>query len=122
MTTSFPRPQGSPIYPRAALRWRMQSRPGRPCVHQAEPCEPPRLPSGHTGPRAWGVRRIIRPMEKGPIDDPDLYVSARSMILILRNAGPQGGPGNCRMGACCRFPPNSKQGRADMVAGYRMRA
>ena len=70
------------------------------CVIKPSACAPKFLK--HTGP---ALVFDDYPSMKAAIDRDDLDVT-EDTVLILRNAGPQGGPA-CRNGACCRFRASS---------------
>ena len=79
------------------------------CVIKPSACEPRFLK--HTGP---ALVFDDYPSMKKAIDDPDLDVSA-DHVLILRNAGPQGGPGMPEWGMLPIPTKLVKQGVRDMV-------
>ena len=79
------------------------------CVIKPSACEPRFLK--HTGP---ALVFDDYPSMKKAIDDPDLDVTA-DHVLILRNAGPQGGPGMPEWGMLPIPTKLVKQGVRDMV-------
>lgn len=79
------------------------------CVIKPSACEPRFLK--HTGP---ALVFDDYPSMKKAIDDPDLDVTA-DHVLILRNAGPQGGPGMPEWGMLPIPTRLVKQGVRDMV-------
>ena len=79
------------------------------CVIKPSACEPRFLK--HTGP---ALVFDDYPSMKQAIDDPDLDVTA-DHVLILRNAGPQGGPGMPEWGMLPIPTKLVKQGVRDMV-------
>ncbi|MGJ5221618.1 dihydroxy-acid dehydratase, partial [Bradyrhizobium oligotrophicum] len=81
------RPQSNPIYREGALAVLKGNLAPGGCVIKPSACEPRFLK--HTGP---ALVFDDYPSMKKAIDDPNLDVSA-DHVLILRNAGPQGGPG-----------------------------
>ncbi|WP_316196894.1 L-arabinonate dehydratase [Bradyrhizobium sp. SZCCHNS3053] len=103
------RPQSNPIYREGALAvLRGNLAPGG-CVIKPSACEPRFL--RHTGP---ALVFDDYPSMKKAIDDPDLDVTA-DHVLILRNAGPQGGPGMPEWGMLPIPTKLVKQGVRDMV-------
>ena len=79
------------------------------CVIKPSACEPRFLK--HTGP---ALVFDDYPSMKKAIDDPDLDVTA-DHVLVLRNAGPQGGPGMPEWGMLPIPTKLVKQGVRDMV-------
>ena len=79
------------------------------CVIKPSACEPRFLK--HTGP---ALVFDDYPSMKKAVDDPDLDVTA-DHVLILRNAGPQGGPGMPEWGMLPIPTKLVKQGVRDMV-------
>src|SRR4029077_18542148 len=79
------------------------------CVIKPSACAPKFLK--HTGP---ALVFDDYPSMKKAIDDPDLNVTADT-VLILRNAGPQGGPGMPEWGMLPIPTKLVKQGVRDMV-------
>jgi len=99
-----------PIYAEGALAVLKATSPRNGCVIKPSACEPRFL--RHTGP---ALVFDDYPAMKKAIDDPNLDVSA-DHVLILRNAGPQGGPGMPEWGMLPIPTKLVKQGvRRDMV-------
>ncbi len=108
MTTSFAR-VANPIYAEGALAVLKGNLAPDGCVIKPSACEPRFLK--HTGP---ALVFDDYPSMKKAIDDPDLDVTA-DHVLILRNAGPQGGPGMPEWGMLPIPTKLVKQGVRDMV-------
>jgi dihydroxy-acid dehydratase len=81
------RPLDNPIYAEGALAVLRGNLAPDGCVIKPSACAPHLL--RHTGP---ALVFDDYPSMKKAVDDPDLNVTAEH-ILVLRNAGPQGGPG-----------------------------
>jgi dihydroxy-acid dehydratase len=81
------RPLNNPIYAEGALAVLRGNLAPDGCVIKPSACAPHLL--RHTGP---ALVFDDYPSMKKAVDDPDLDVTAEH-ILVLRNAGPQGGPG-----------------------------
>ncbi|GLH81607.1 dihydroxy-acid dehydratase [Bradyrhizobium sp. SSBR45G] len=103
------RPQSNPIYREGALAVLKGNLAPGGCVIKPSACDPRFLK--HTGP---ALVFDDYPSMKKAIDDPDLDVSA-DHVLILRNAGPQGGPGMPEWGMLPIPTKLVKQGVRDMV-------
>ncbi|WP_315773915.1 MULTISPECIES: L-arabinonate dehydratase [unclassified Bradyrhizobium] len=103
------RPQSNPIYREGALAVLKGNLAPDGCVIKPSACEPRFL--RHTGPV---LVFDDYPSMKKAIDDPDLDVTA-DHVLILRNAGPQGGPGMPEWGMLPIPTKLVKQGVRDMV-------
>ncbi|MGJ5182068.1 L-arabinonate dehydratase [Bradyrhizobium oligotrophicum] len=103
------RPQSNPIYREGALAVLKGNLAPGGCVIKPSACEPRFLK--HTGP---ALVFDDYPSMKKAIDDPNLDVSA-DHVLILRNAGPQGGPGMPEWGMLPIPTKLVKQGVRDMV-------
>ncbi|MGJ5021456.1 L-arabinonate dehydratase [Bradyrhizobium oligotrophicum] len=103
------RPQSNPIYREGALAVLKGNLAPDGCVIKPSACEPRFLK--HTGP---ALVFDDYPSMKKAIDDPDLDVTA-DHVLILRNAGPQGGPGMPEWGMLPIPTKLVKQGVRDMV-------
>ncbi|WP_315757222.1 MULTISPECIES: L-arabinonate dehydratase [unclassified Bradyrhizobium] len=103
------RPQSNPIYREGALAVLKGNLAPGGCVIKPSACEPRFLK--HTGP---ALVFDDYPSMKKVIDDPDLDVTA-DHVLILRNAGPQGGPGMPEWGMLPIPTKLVKQGVRDMV-------
>ena len=99
----------NPIYAEGALAVLKGNLAPDGCVIKPSACEPRFLK--HTGP---ALVFDDYPSMKKAIDDPDLDVSA-DHVLILRNAGPQGGPGMPEWGMLPIPTKLVKQGVRDMV-------
>src|SRR5258705_3039394 len=99
----------NPIYKEGALAVLKGNLAPDGCVIKPSACEPRFLK--HTGP---ALVFDDYPSMKKAIDDPDLDVSA-DHVLILRNAGPQGGPGMPEWGMLPIPTKLVKQGVRDMV-------
>src|SRR5216683_515316 len=99
----------NPIYAEGALAVLKGNLAPDGCVMKPSACEPRFLK--HTGP---ALVFDDYPDMKKAIDDPDLDVSA-DHVLILRNAGPQGGPGMPEWGMLPIPTKLVKQGVRDMV-------
>ncbi len=103
------RPVTDPIYAEGALAvLRGNLAPGG-CVIKPSACAQQYL--RHTGP---ALVFDDYPSMKAAIDDPDLDVTA-DHVLVLRNAGPQGGPGMPEWGMLPIPTKLVKQGVRDMV-------
>src|ERR1700710_1903590 len=98
-----------PIYAEGALAVLRGNLAPDGCVIKPSACEPRFLK--HTGP---AIVFDDYPSMKKAIDDPDLDVTA-DHVLILRNAGPQGGPGMPEWGMLPIPTKLVKQGVRDMV-------
>ncbi|WP_315787283.1 MULTISPECIES: L-arabinonate dehydratase [unclassified Bradyrhizobium] len=103
------RPQSNPIYREGALAVLKGNLAPDGCVIKPSACDPRFLK--HTGP---ALVFDDYPSMKKAIDDPDLEVTA-DHVLILRNAGPQGGPGMPEWGMLPIPTRLVKQGVRDMV-------
>ncbi|MGJ5140352.1 L-arabinonate dehydratase [Bradyrhizobium oligotrophicum] len=103
------RPQSNPIYREGALAVLKGNLAPDGCVIKPSACEPRFLK--HSGP---ALVFDDYPSMKKAIDDPDLDVTA-DHVLILRNAGPQGGPGMPEWGMLPIPTKLVKQGVRDMV-------
>jgi dihydroxy-acid dehydratase len=99
----------NPIYAEGALAVLKGNLAPDGCVIKPSACEPRFL--RHTGP---ALVFDDYPSMKKAIDDPDLEVTA-DHVLILRNAGPQGGPGMPEWGMLPIPKKLVKQGVRDMV-------
>jgi dihydroxy-acid dehydratase len=99
----------NPIYREGALAVLKGNLAPDGCVIKPSACEPRFLK--HTGP---ALVFDDYPSMKKAIDDPDLDVTA-DHVLILRNAGPQGGPGMPEWGMLPIPTKLVKQGVRDMV-------
>src|SRR3979411_126623 len=99
----------NPIYAEGALAVLKGNLAPDGCVIKPSACEPRFL--RHTGP---ALVFDDYPSMKKAIDDPDLDVTA-DHVLILRNAGPQGGPGIPEWGMLPIPTKLVKQGVRDMV-------
>jgi dihydroxy-acid dehydratase len=99
----------NPIYKEGALAVLKGNLAPDGCVIKPSACEPRFLK--HTGP---ALVFDDYPSMKMAIDDPDLDVTA-DHVLILRNAGPQGGPGMPEWGMLPIPAKLVKQGVRDMV-------
>ena len=99
----------NPIYAEGALAVLKGNLAPDGCVIKPCACEPRFLK--HTGP---ALVFDDYPSMKKAIDDPDLDVTA-DHVLILRNAGPQGGPGMPEWGMLPIPTKLVKQGVRDMV-------
>ncbi|MEO8279870.1 MAG: dihydroxy-acid dehydratase, partial [Ideonella sp.] len=103
------RPISDPIYAEGALAvLRGNLAPGG-CVIKPSACAERYL--RHTGP---AIVFDDYPAMQAAIDDPDLDVTA-DHVLVLRNAGPQGGPGMPEWGMLPIPTKLVKQGVRDMV-------
>src|SRR5450631_2680593 len=98
-----------PIYAEGALAVLKGNLAPDGCVIKPSACEPRFLK--HTGP---ALVFDDYPSMKKAVDDPDLDVTA-DHVLILRNAGPQGGPGMPEWGMLPIPTKLVKQGVRDMV-------
>src|SRR5256885_17271637 len=98
-----------PIYKEGALAVLKGNLAPDGCVIKPSACEPRFL--RHTGP---ALVFDDYPSMKKAIDDPNLDVTA-DHVLILRNAGPQGGPGMPEWGMLPIPTKLVKQGVRDMV-------
>ncbi|WP_315811961.1 L-arabinonate dehydratase [Bradyrhizobium sp. SZCCHNR2028] len=103
------RPQFNPIYREGALAVLKGNLAPDGCVIKPSACDPRFLK--HTGP---ALVFDDYPSMKKAIDDPDLDVSA-DHVLILRNAGPQGGPGMPEWGMLPIPTKLVREGVRDMV-------
>ena len=99
----------NPIYAEGALAVLKGNLAPDGCVIKPSACEPRFL--RHTGP---ALVFDDYPAMKKAIDDPNLDVTA-DHVLILRNAGPQGGPGMPEWGMLPIPTKLVKQGVRDMV-------
>jgi dihydroxy-acid dehydratase len=99
----------NPIYAEGALAVLRGNLAPDGCVIKPSACEPRFLK--HTGP---ALVFDDYPSMKKAIDDPNLDVTA-DHVLILRNAGPQGGPGMPEWGMLPIPTKLVKQGVRDMV-------
>jgi len=99
----------NPIYKEGALAVLRGNLAPDGCVIKPSACDPRYLK--HTGP---ALVFDDYPSMKKAIDDPDLDVTA-DHVLILRNAGPQGGPGMPEWGMLPIPTKLVKQGVRDMV-------
>jgi dihydroxy-acid dehydratase len=99
----------NPIYAEGALAVLKGNLAPDGCVIKPSACEPRFLK--HTGP---ALVFDDYPSMKKAIDDPNLDVTA-DHVLILRNAGPQGGPGMPEWGMLPIPTKLVKQGVRDMV-------
>jgi dihydroxy-acid dehydratase len=99
----------NPIYKEGALAVLRGNLAPDGCVIKPSACEPRFLK--HTGP---ALVFDDYPSMKKAIDDPNLEVTA-DHVLILRNAGPQGGPGMPEWGMLPIPTKLVKQGVRDMV-------
>ncbi|MBV9563520.1 MAG: dihydroxy-acid dehydratase [Bradyrhizobium sp.] len=100
---------GNPIYKEGALAVLKGNLAPDGCVIKPSACDPRFLK--HTGP---ALVFDDYPSMKKAIDDPDLDVTA-DHVLILRNAGPLGGPGMPEWGMLPIPAKLVKQGVRDMV-------
>src|SRR5258707_7396814 len=107
--TDVTRPIKNPIYAEGALAVLRGNLAPDGCVIKPSACEPHFLK--HTGP---ALVFDDYPAMKKAIDDPDLDVTS-DHVLILRNAGPQGGPGMPEWGMLPIPTKLVKQGVRDMV-------
>ncbi|WP_316178947.1 MULTISPECIES: L-arabinonate dehydratase [unclassified Bradyrhizobium] len=103
------RPQSNPIYREGALAVLKGNLAPDGCVIKPSACEPRFL--RHTGP---ALVFDDYPSMKKAIDDPELDVTA-DHVLILRNAGPQGGPGMPEWGMLPIPTKLVREGVRDMV-------
>jgi dihydroxy-acid dehydratase len=103
------RPIGRPIYAEGALAVLRGNLAPDGCVIKPSACAPRLLQ--HTGP---ALVFDDYPAMKKATDDPNLDVSA-DHVLVLRNAGPQGGPGMPEWGMLPIPTRLVKQGVTDMV-------
>jgi dihydroxy-acid dehydratase len=103
------RSAADPIYREGALAVLKGNLAPDGCVIKPSACDPRFLK--HTGP---ALVFDDYPSMKKAIDDPDLDVTA-DHVLILRNAGPQGGPGMPEWGMLPIPTKLVKQGVRDMV-------
>ena len=99
----------NPIYKEGALAVLKGNLAPDGCVIKPSACEPRFLK--HSGP---ALVFDDYPSMKKAVDDPDLDVTA-DHVLILRNAGPQGGPGMPEWGMLPIPTKLVKQGVRDMV-------
>ncbi len=103
------RPLSNPIYAEGALAVLRGSLAPNGVVIKPSACAPNLLK--HTGP---ALVFDDYPSMKKAVDDPDLDVTAEH-ILVLRNAGPQGGPGMPEWGMLPIPTKLVKQGVRDML-------
>jgi len=103
------RPLSKPIYLEGALAVLKGNLAPDGCVIKPSACSPELLT--HTGP---ALVFDDYPALKKAIDDPDLDVT-RDHVLVLRNAGPQGGPGMPEWGMVPIPTKLVKQGVRDMM-------
>ena len=103
------RPLTNPIYAEGALAVLRGNIAPDGCVIKPSACAPKLLQ--HTGP---ALVFDDYPSLKAAIDDPDLDVT-ENHILVLRNAGPQGGPGMPEWGMLPIPTKLVKQGVKDML-------
>jgi dihydroxy-acid dehydratase len=103
------RPLADPIYAEGALAVLRGNIAPDGCVIKPSACAPKLLQ--HTGP---ALVFDDYPSLKAAIDDPDLDVTG-DHILVLRNAGPQGGPGMPEWGMLPIPTKLVKQGVKDML-------
>jgi dihydroxyacid dehydratase/phosphogluconate dehydratase len=103
------RPLETPIYAEGALAVLRGNLAPDGCVIKPSACAPQLLK--HTGP---ALVFDDYPSLKLAVDNPDLHVTA-DHILVLRNAGPQGGPGMPEWGMLPIPTKLLKQGVRDML-------
>jgi dihydroxy-acid dehydratase len=103
------RPLSNPIYKEGALAVLRGNLAPDGCVIKPSACSPELLK--HTGP---ALVFDDYPSMKKAIDDPNLDVT-RDHVLVLRNAGPQGGPGMPEWGMLPIPTKLVKQGVRDMM-------
>jgi dihydroxy-acid dehydratase len=103
------RPLSRPIYQEGALAVLKGNLAPDGCVIKPSACSPELLT--HTGP---ALVFDDYPTLKKAIDDPDLEVT-KDHVLVLRNAGPQGGPGMPEWGMVPIPTKLVKQGVRDMM-------
>ncbi len=103
------RPLSNPIYAEGALAVLRGNLAPDGCVIKPSACAPQYL--SHTGP---ALVFDDYPSLKRAVDDPDLDVTA-DHVLVLRNAGPQGGPGMPEWGMLPIPTKLVKQGVRDML-------
>jgi dihydroxyacid dehydratase/phosphogluconate dehydratase len=103
------RPLSNPIYKEGALAVLRGNLAPNGCVIKPSACSPKFFE--HTGP---ALVFDDYPSLKKAIDDPDLDVT-ENHVLILRNAGPQGGPGMPEWGMVPIPTKLVKQGVRDML-------
>jgi dihydroxyacid dehydratase/phosphogluconate dehydratase len=103
------RPLSNPIYKEGALAVLRGNLAPNGCVIKPSACSPKFFE--HTGP---ALVFDDYPSLKKAIDDPDLDVT-ENHIIILRNAGPQGGPGMPEWGMVPIPTKLVKQGVRDML-------
>jgi dihydroxy-acid dehydratase len=103
------RPLEAPIYAEGALAVLRGNLAPDGCVIKPSACAPQLLK--HTGP---ALVFDDYPSLKLAVDNPDLHVTA-DHILVLRNAGPQGGPGMPEWGMLPIPTKLLKQGVRDML-------
>jgi dihydroxy-acid dehydratase len=103
------RPLSNPIYQEGALAVLRGNLAPDGCVIKPSACSPELL--RHTGP---ALVFDDYPSMKKAIDDPNLDVT-KDHVLILRNAGPQGGPGMPEWGMLPIPVKLVKQGVRDMM-------
>src|SRR4051812_21114884 len=107
--TDVIRPMSNPIYKEGALAVLKGNLAPDGCVIKPSACSPELLK--HTGP---ALVFDDYPSMKKAIDDPDLDVT-KDHVLVLRNAGPQGGPGMPEWGMVPIPTKLVKQGVRDMM-------
>jgi dihydroxy-acid dehydratase len=103
------RPLSNPVYHEGALAVLRGNLAPDGCVIKPSACSPDLLK--HTGP---AMVFDDYPSMKKAVDDPDLDVT-KDHVLILRNAGPQGGPGMPEWGMLPIPTKLVKQGVRDMM-------
>ena len=103
------RPLANPIYAEGALAVLRGNLAPDGCVIKPSACSPALLK--HTGP---ALVFDDYPSMKKAIEDPDLDVT-KDHVLVLRNAGPQGGPGMPEWGMLPIPAKLVKQGVRDMM-------
>ncbi|WP_418315012.1 L-arabinonate dehydratase [Piscinibacter sakaiensis] len=103
------RPLDAPIYAEGALAVLRGNLAPQGCVIKPSACAPQYL--RHSGP---ALVFDDYPSMKAAIDDPDLDVTA-DHVLVLRNAGPQGGPGMPEWGMLPIPTKLVRQGVRDML-------
>ena len=103
------RPLDKPIYAEGALAVLRGNLAPDGCVIKPSACAPHLL--RHSGP---AIVFDDYPAMKAAVDDPDLDVSA-DHVMVLRNAGPQGGPGMPEWGMLPIPTRLVKQGVTDML-------
>ena len=103
------RPLDKPLYAEGALAVLRGNLAPNGCVIKPSACAPQLL--RHTGP---ALVFDNYPAMKAAVDDPDLDVTA-DHVMVLRNAGPQGGPGMPEWGMLPIPTKLIKQGVRDML-------